>query len=64
MAPSDDESDDPREPGSPGVVGEHPNRADAPAEADAAALDEHPDGMHPGQSDPDHWPEDERPAST
>ena len=61
MADSDDEI---REPGSPGVVGEQPNRSDAPPDAAGGGLDEHPDGMHPGQSDPDHWPEDERPAKT
>jgi hypothetical protein len=54
--PTDDgeQQDVPLEPGSPGVVGEHPNQSDVPPGGEPAALDEHPDGMSPMQSDSDH----------
>jgi hypothetical protein len=39
-------ADEPRAPGSPGVVGAHPNRADEAGGA-VAPLDEHPDGHSP-----------------
>lgn len=45
-AETDSGADQPRAPGSPGVVGAHPNRADE-AGGVVAPLDEHPDGHSP-----------------
>lgn len=59
--PTDVSRDDdaPLVPGSDGVVGEQPNRSDTPPGQAPAALDEHPDGMSPMQTDEDHRDGDE-----